>query len=142
MEDRSGGASETDAATEVFLRHRELLFSVVYTMLGSVADTEDVLREAWLSLTPRDTALSAGRIGNPRAYLVRVAVNLALARRSAMVRRRETSVGQWIPELRVRESDPEPDAAGRVPRTEAFSTALLDVLESLNPAGAHGVRTA
>ncbi|MCP2288471.1 sigma factor [Nocardia amikacinitolerans] len=87
MEERAGGASETDGATEVFLRHRELLFSVVYTMLGSVADTEDVLRETWLSLAPRDAALSAEQVGNPRAYLVRVAVNLALARRGAVVRR-------------------------------------------------------
>uniref|UniRef100_UPI000A672AC6 sigma-70 family RNA polymerase sigma factor n=1 Tax=Nocardia lijiangensis TaxID=299618 RepID=UPI000A672AC6 len=133
MEDRTVGALDTDAATEVFVRHRELLFSVVYTMLGSVADTEDVLQETWLSLAPRNTALSAEQIGNPRAYLVRVAVNQALARRNAMIRRRETYVGQWLPEPVVREAEPEPDAADRVVRTEAFSMALLVILESLTP---------
>ncbi|MEV0029937.1 RNA polymerase sigma factor SigJ [Nocardia sp. NPDC050793] len=135
MEHRPVGdrAMDTDAATEVFVRHRELLFSVVYTMLGSVADTEDVLQETWLSLAPRNTALSAEEIANPRAYLVRVAVNQALARRNAMIRRRETYVGQWLPEPVVRETEPEPDAADRAVRTEAFSMALLVVLESLTP---------
>jgi DNA-directed RNA polymerase specialized sigma24 family protein len=49
--------------TEVFVEHRELLFSIVYSMLGSVADTEDVLQETWLSWSGRTG------IENPRAYL-------------------------------------------------------------------------
>lgn len=43
----------TDDATGVFVEHRELMFGVVYNMLGSVADTEDVLQETWLSWTAR-----------------------------------------------------------------------------------------
>ena len=48
---RSAPAAAT--ATQVFLDHRELLFSIVYNMLGSVADTEDVLQETWLAWAPR-----------------------------------------------------------------------------------------
>lgn len=82
-----------DAATRVFAGHRELLFSVVYTMLGSVAETEDVLQDAWLAWAARSTAPDAAEIGNPRAYLVRVAVNTALSRQAAISRRRESYVG-------------------------------------------------
>ncbi|TDC25703.1 RNA polymerase subunit sigma-24, partial [Streptomyces sp. 8K308] len=45
----TGGAGPEQDATRLFVDHRELLFSVVYNMLGSVADTEDVLQETWLS---------------------------------------------------------------------------------------------
>ncbi|WP_194833647.1 RNA polymerase sigma factor SigJ [Nocardia sp. XZ_19_369] len=123
---RTAAAAETDAATAVFLRHRELLFSVVYNMLGSIADTEDVLQETWLSWAPRGSV----PIENPRAYLVRVAVNHALGRRTAMNRRRETYVGQWLPEPVVHEPA---GAENAVIDAESFSMALLVVLESLTP---------
>ncbi|WP_242901057.1 RNA polymerase sigma factor SigJ [Actinomadura terrae] len=112
-------------ATEVFADHRELLFSVVYNLLGSVADTEDVLQDAWLAWTARDRP----EVENPRAYLVRIAVNTALARQSAISRRRETYVGPWLPEPLVAE----PGAEETAERTEAVSMALLVVLETLTP---------
>ncbi|MEV0293585.1 RNA polymerase sigma factor SigJ [Nocardia sp. NPDC050710] len=130
--ERPPAGRATDAATEVFLGHRELLFSVVYNMLGSVADTEDVLQETWLAWVPR-TGAEAEQIENPRAYLVRIAVNQALARRRVMVRRRETYIGQWLPEPVVTESAAVPDTADAVVRTESFSMALLVVLEALTP---------
>src|SRR5437016_2303475 len=77
-----------DTATQVFADHRELLFSIVYNMLGSVTDTEDVLQETWLSWTSRNRAPSVERIENPRAYLVRIAVNRALAHQATITRRR------------------------------------------------------
>ena len=49
----SPSATAASAPTQVFLDHRELLFSIVYNMLGSVADTEDVLQETWLAWAPR-----------------------------------------------------------------------------------------
>ncbi|TDD95638.1 RNA polymerase sigma-70 factor [Actinomadura rubrisoli] len=115
-------------ATGVFADHRELLFSVVYNLLGSVADTEDVLQDTWLSWTSRNRA-GADEIANPRAYLVRIAVNTALARQATISRRRETYVGPWLPEPLVEE----PGAEESAERTEAVSMALLVVLETLTP---------
>ncbi|MEU1183429.1 RNA polymerase sigma factor SigJ [Streptomyces sp. NPDC005820] len=126
-------------ATQVFADHRELLFSIVYNMLGSVSDTEDVMQETWLSWAARHEAEGAAAIGHPRAYLVRIAVNGALAHRAAVSRRRETYVGPWLPEPLVA---PLPDAqvpadaadaADAALRAESVSMALLVVLETLTP---------
>ncbi|MEV6104971.1 RNA polymerase sigma factor SigJ [Streptomyces sp. NPDC051940] len=116
------------AATEVFMEHRELLFSIVYNMLGSVADTEDVLQDSWLSWAGRGESAD---IANPRAYLVRIAVNHALTRQAAARRRREAYVGPWLPEPLA--TDEAPDAAEPALRAESVSLALLVVLETLSP---------
>ncbi|MBL1079020.1 RNA polymerase sigma factor SigJ [Nocardia sp. 2] len=120
-----------DPATRIFLDHRELLFSVVYNMLGSVTDTEDVLQEVWLAWSPRTE--SGAPVQNPRAYLIRIAVNQALARRSALSRRRETYVGQWLPEPLLTTENTATDTSDTVVRAESFSLAVLVVLESLSP---------
>ncbi|MFJ9097029.1 RNA polymerase sigma factor SigJ [Streptomyces sp. NPDC102405] len=118
--------TDTEEATGVFVEHRELLFGVVYNMLGSVTDTEDVLQDTWLSWSRR----GAGGIDNPRAYLVRIAVNHALQRRAVVNRRRETYVGPWLPEPLLTEEASADDPALR---TESVSLAMLVVLESLSP---------
>ncbi|MEU4326679.1 RNA polymerase sigma-70 factor [Nonomuraea dietziae] len=118
-----------DNPTKVFADHRELLFSIVYNMLGSVADTEDVLQEAWLSWASRDQS----RIENPRAYLVRIAVNQALAQQSALRRRREAYVGPWLPEPLVASAGDVADGSEEVLRAESVSMAMLVVLETLSP---------
>ncbi|MFF4191107.1 RNA polymerase sigma factor SigJ [Nonomuraea sp. NPDC001831] len=115
--------------TDVFGGHRELLFSIVYNMLGSVSDTEDVLQDTWLAWSSRNP----DEIGNPRAYLVRIAVNQALAHQSALRRRRETYVGPWLPEPLVTAADGPADGAEDVVRGESVSLALLVVLETLTP---------
>src|ERR687887_1101526 len=126
-------------ATQVFLAHRELLFSIVYNILGSVADTEDVLQETWLAWAPRAQAPNAEPIDNPRAYLVRIAVHQALARQGAINRRRETYIGPWLPEPLITPLGDEGslndtgDAADASVRAEAVSMALLVVLETLTP---------
>ncbi|MEZ7125951.1 RNA polymerase sigma factor SigJ [Nonomuraea sp. AD125B] len=117
-------------ATEQFLGHRELLFSVVYNMLGSVADTEDALQEVWLAWSARRDRPAAGPVENARAYLVRMAVNQALARRADLSRRRETYVGPWLPEPLI---TVEEDAAAAAERAESLSMAMLVVLETLSP---------
>ncbi|GAA4702691.1 RNA polymerase sigma-70 factor [Streptomyces youssoufiensis] len=126
----AGAGAADDAVTERFLRLRHLLFSVIYNMLGSVADTEDALQEVWLAWAARHRAPTAGPVLNARAYLVRTAVNQALARRADLRRRRETYVGCWLPEpLFVTEDD----ASGPVERAEVVSMAVLVVLETLSP---------
>jgi RNA polymerase sigma factor (sigma-70 family) len=118
-----------DPATREFLAHRPLLFSVVYDLLGSVGDAEDVLQETWLSWVRRGPG--AAPVDRPRAYLVRIAVNHALARRELVARRRETYVGQWLPEPVV--ADGSGDGAEAAVRGDACSLALLVVLETLSP---------
>ena len=131
-----------DHATEVFLGHRELLFSVVYNMLGSVSDTEDVLQETWLAWARHSSKPVRDEIDNPRAYLVRIAVNQALTRQASISRRRETYVGPWLPEpLMTQTPDAHDharaagaaDAAESAVRNESVSMALLVVLETLTP---------
>ncbi|MDQ0766283.1 RNA polymerase sigma factor SigJ [Streptomyces canus] len=117
---------DAQETTGVFVEHRELLFGVVYNMLGSVTDTEDVLQDTWLSWSRR----GAGGIDNPRAYLVRITVNHALQRRAVVNRRRETYVGPWLPEPLLTDEASADDPALR---TESVSLAMLVVLESLSP---------
>ncbi|WP_199550680.1 sigma-70 family RNA polymerase sigma factor [Streptomyces sp. N35] len=138
MTDSSGKQREaagTDAATQVFVDHRELLFSVVYNILGSVTDTEDVLQETWLSWAGRGRGTPQAPVEKPRAYLVRIAVNHALARRAVEDRRRERYAGPWLPEPLVGTDSPveNADAGEQALRGEAVSMALLVVLETLSP---------
>jgi RNA polymerase sigma factor (sigma-70 family) len=123
-------------ATQAFLEHRELLFSIVYNLLGSVADAEDVLQETWLAWEARAGAPQGEGIEHPRAYLVRIAVHQALARQEAIRRRRETYVGPWLPEPLATppaEAADAADAADAAVRAETVSVALLVVLETLTP---------
>ncbi|MER6121649.1 RNA polymerase sigma factor SigJ [Streptomyces sp. NPDC001795] len=137
--------SEVDGierVTDEFVAHRELLFSIVYNLLGSVADTEDVLQDAWLAWAARSRKGAAEPIANVRAYLVRIAVNQALARQASINRRREHYVGPWLPEPLITtppggapaaETSEPGDAAEAVVRAETLSMALLVVLETLTP---------
>ncbi len=113
-----------DKATEEYAEHRELLFSIVYNILGSVADTEDVLQETWLAWAAADH----DQVNNVRAYLIRIAVNEALSRLRKVRRSRETYVGPWLPEPIIGDA-----AAERVVQAEAVSLAMLVVLETLTP---------
>ena len=103
------------------------MFAVAYRMLGSIADAEDAVQDAWLrwSAAPRADVL------DPKAYLARVVTTTALNRlRSARVRR-EAYVGPWLPEPLLTEAGP--DASERAELAESVSVAMLVVLESLTP---------
>lgn len=81
--------SRMDSATETFVTHRNLLFTVAYEMLGSAADAEDVLQETWL----RWTGVDLDTVREPRAYLVRITTRQALSRLRTLGRRKEAYVG-------------------------------------------------
>ncbi|MFD0559438.1 RNA polymerase sigma-70 factor (ECF subfamily) [Stackebrandtia endophytica] len=124
--DESGAPRNgTDSATQDFLAHRNLLFTVAYEMLGSAADAEDVLQETWLKWAVVDL----DTVENRRAYLVRITTRQALMRLRALGRRKESYVGPWLPEplLTV------PDVAGDVELADSVSMAMLLVMETLNP---------
>ena len=114
-----------DPATETFLAHRNLLFTVAYEMLGSAADAEDVLQETWL----RWVKVDLGPVRDQRAYLVRITTRQALNRLRTMRRRREAYVGQWLPEPLLTA----PDVAEDIELAESMSMALMLVLETLSP---------
>ena len=80
-------------ATETFVAHRNLLFTVAYEMLGSAADAEDVLQDTWL----RWVKVDVGQVRDHRAYLVRITTRQSLNRLRSMKRRRESYVGSWLP---------------------------------------------
>jgi RNA polymerase sigma-70 factor, ECF subfamily len=97
---------------------------VAYGILGSLGEAEDVVQEAWLRLQ-RSQHLE---IGDMRAWLTTVVGRLALDALGTARRRRETYVGEWLPEPVVDELGADPTL------DEAVSTALLVVLEKLSPA--------
>ena len=109
-----------------FARHRSLLFTVAYEMLGSAADAEDVVQETWL----RWSGVDQTEILDPRAYLVRIVTRQALNRLRSVARRREDYVGEWLPEPLLTS----PDVAADVELAENVSIAMLTVLETLGPA--------
>ncbi|MFD8146340.1 RNA polymerase sigma-70 factor [Streptomyces sp. NPDC059708] len=115
----------TDPATEVFVAHRNLLFTVAYEMLGSAADAEDVLQETWLRWVDVDLT----QIREQRAYLVRITTRQALNRLRSLQRRKESYVGQWLPEPLLTT----PDVAEDAELAESVSMAMMLVLETLAP---------
>lgn len=115
-------------ATETFAAHRGLLVGVAYRVLGRVADAEDVVQEAWL----RWSGVDHEGVDDPRGYLVTVVTRLAIDRLRQVQARRETYVGEWLPEPWETE-DLESDAAADVERRESVSLAMLMVLETLSP---------
>ena len=115
----------TDPATETFVAHRNLLFTVAYEMLGSAADAEDVLQETWLRWVDVDLE----HVRDRRAYLVRITTRQALNRLRALKRRKETYVGPWLPEPLLTA----PDVAEDAELAESVSMALMLVLETLTP---------
>ncbi|MFC5828358.1 RNA polymerase sigma-70 factor [Nonomuraea insulae] len=127
-EDRGQGISQDDRmdpATEAFVAHRNLLFTVAYEMLGSAADAEDALQETWL----RWVGVDLGTVQDPRAYLVRIATRQALMRLRTLGRRRESYVGPWLPEPLLTA----PDVAEDIALADSVSMAMLLVLETLTP---------
>lgn len=133
-DDRDGGLSRDgslsrdeapDPATEAFVAHRNLLFTVAYEMLGSAADAEDVLQETWL----RWVGVDLDSVREPRAYLVRITTRQALMRLRTLSRRKESYVGPWLPEPLLTA----PDVAENVELADSVSMAMLLVLETLAP---------
>jgi RNA polymerase sigma-70 factor (ECF subfamily) len=120
-----GGGPRPDAATEAFIAHRNLLFTVAYEMLGSAADAEDVLQEVWM----RWVGVDLGSVRDARAYLVKITTRQALSRLRTLGRRRESYVGPWLPEPLLTT----PDVADDVELADSVSMAMLLVLETLGP---------
>jgi RNA polymerase sigma-70 factor (TIGR02957 family) len=120
---------KADPHAAVLEEVRPAAFAIAYRMLGSVAEAEDVVQEALLRL---HDALEGGEgIESPRAYVATVTTRLSIdVLRSARVRR-ETYVGEWLPEPLV--TDPSADPAREAEMSDSLSLAFLVLLETLSP---------
>ncbi|GII05246.1 RNA polymerase sigma24 factor [Planobispora takensis] len=114
-----------EMTVERFERHRDLLTGVAYRILGTVADAEDVVQEAWL----RWSGVDVGVVEDDRAYLIRVTTRLSIDRLRRIGARRESYAGEWLPEPVATGAD----VAERVELTTSVELALLVVLETLSP---------
>src|SRR5690349_18225169 len=108
-----------------FQQLRPLLFALAYRMLGTRADAEDIVQEAWL----RWRGAKDEEIRSPKSYLTTVVARLALDALKAAHRKRETYVGPWLPEPQI-----EPLGIQPVEMAESLKLAFLHVLETLSPA--------
>jgi RNA polymerase sigma factor (sigma-70 family) len=115
--------------SERFDELRPKAFAIAYRMLGSVSEAEDVVQEAFLRLH----AASEGgqRIESPRAYLATVVTRLAIDHLRSARSRRETYVGDWLPEPLVTSEAEDP--ARHAEMADSLSLAFLVLLESLSP---------
>lgn len=115
-----------DAATTLFQRHHARLFGLAYRMLGTPADAEDVVHDAWLRLAAQDLAA----LEDPEAWLVTVTTRLALDRLRRARKERADYMGPWLPEP-MAPADEQPDAA--IERSESLTLSFLLLLERLGP---------
>ncbi|RZL89940.1 MAG: RNA polymerase sigma-70 factor [Variovorax sp.] len=122
---RSSDPPTTDSDAFAALRPR--LFSIAYRMLGTRADAEDVLQDAWLRWHRADQAA----LQSAEAWLVTVVTRLAIDRLRAAKAEREAYVGWWLPEPLVELDERTPEAAAEL--AGELSVALLWVLERLSP---------
>ena len=108
---------------------RPRAFAIAYRMFGSVGEAEDVVQEAMLRL---HRALEQGeQISSPRSWLATVVTRLSIDELRSARARRESYVGDWLPEPLVTDSDDEP--AERAEMSDSLSLAFLVLLESLTP---------
>jgi len=114
---------------EAFEELRPRAFAIAYRMLGSVSEAEDVVQEAYLRLHRAEQA--GERIKSPRAYLSTVVTRLAIDGLRSARARRETYVGEWLPEPLL--ADPEADPARQAEVADTLSLAFLVLLETLSP---------
>ncbi len=104
-------------------------FAIAYRMLGSVAEAEDVVQEALLRV---NAALEQGeRIESPRAYVATITTRLAIDELRSARARRETYVGEWLPEPIVVDTREDPERHAEM--ADSLSLAFLVLLENLSP---------
>jgi RNA polymerase sigma-70 factor (ECF subfamily) len=144
--DEAGSANGAGTADEAAAaRYRPLLFSIAYGMTGSVGDAEDIVQDAFLGLTR--ARLAGTEVGNVKAYLTTAVTRLGINYLGSARVRRETYVGDWLPEPVVVPADGAPGSAlaggtgpadGMGPAEHAeladsLSLAFLVLLEALSP---------
>jgi RNA polymerase sigma-70 factor (ECF subfamily) len=123
VDDPSGAGIES--AFGAFNESRPRLFGIAYRMLGSVAEAEDIVQEAWLRWQQTDRSL----VRNPAGFLTTVTTRLAINTAESARVRREQYVGPWLPEPVDTSADPSLGAE----KAEALEAAVMMLLEKLGP---------
>ncbi|WP_327348084.1 RNA polymerase sigma-70 factor [Streptomyces europaeiscabiei] len=116
----------TDEHAERFTLLRPLLFTVVYEILGSATESDDVLQDSYLRWAGVDLAT----VRDTKSYLAQLVTRQALNALRASARRREDYVGPWLPEPLLLDEN---DASADVVLAESVSMAMLMLLETLTP---------
>jgi RNA polymerase sigma-70 factor (TIGR02957 family) len=116
-----------DDPTLTFNSHRRRLQGIVYRMLGSVAEAEEVVQDAWLRWHEADKA----GFDSAEAWLVTVVTRLSIDRLRAAKVQREHYIGPWMPEPTLTEAPHSPEQL--LERADNISVAFLAVLERLAP---------
>jgi RNA polymerase sigma-70 factor (ECF subfamily) len=116
---------------ETFEDLRPLLFSIAYRMLGTVAESEDIVQDAFLRYQ-RALVEQGVEIESPKAYLSAVTTRLAIDHLRSGRARKESYVGEWLPEPLLTDEH-SPDAARYVEDSDSLTMAFLLVLERLSP---------
>lgn len=111
-----------DAAAATFEAHRSRLVRLAYRMLGSTAEAEDIVQDAWLRWQRADRAV----VREPASFLTRTVTRLCLDAMKSARARRETYVGSWLPEPIV-------EMADEAPRPDELTLTLMLALERLSP---------
>ncbi|MFG1963318.1 sigma-70 family RNA polymerase sigma factor [Nonomuraea sp. NPDC049028] len=114
--------------TDRFEANRNRLASLAYRLLGSAADAEDAVQDAFLHWQAADRQ----RIKVPEAWLTKVVTNLCLDRLRSAQARRERAVGAWLPEPLL-DGDPMLGPADTFEQRESVSLAVLTLMERLSP---------
>jgi RNA polymerase sigma-70 factor (TIGR02957 family) len=115
--------------SELLEELRPRAFAIAYRMLGSVSEAEDVVQEGLIRV---HTAMEGGEeISSPRAYVATVVTRLAIDELRSARARRESYVGEWLPEPITER--PEDDPARQAEVADSLSLAFLVMLESLSP---------
>src|SRR5205814_8436174 len=117
----------TNRTADVFQSHRARLFGIAYRMLGSRAEAEDLVQEAYLRWHQSATE----EIQSPIAFLVTITTRLCLDRLRELKQEREHYIGPWLPEPFIEEQFPSPEM--QLELTGEVSVAFLTVLERLGP---------
>jgi len=111
---------------ERFTHLRPLLFTIVYEILGSATESDDVLQDSYLRWADVDLAT----VRDTKSYLAQLVTRQALNALRASTRRREDYIGPWLPEPLLLD---EHDASADVVLAESVSMAMLVLLETLTP---------
>jgi RNA polymerase sigma-70 factor (TIGR02957 family) len=119
----------TESHEELLEDLRPRAFAIAYRMLGSVAEAEDVVQEALLRV--HNTLEAGERIDSPRAYVATITTRLAIDELRSARARRESYVGEWLPEPVVADTREDPERQAEM--ADSLSLAFLVLLENLSP---------